>query len=72
MIVVDLQQAKTLPVYSVESAIVYAADGANVVDTIVDGKILMRNRKVLTVDVPSTLAKAKEYRDKVVASLKSK
>ena len=72
VIVVDLQQAKTLPVYSVESAIVYAADGANVVDTIVDGKILMRNRKVLTVDVPSTLAKAKEYRDKVVASLKSK
>ena len=72
VIVVDLQQAKTQPVYSVESAIVYAADGANVVDTIVDGKILMRDRKVLTVDVPSTLAKAKEYRDRVVASLKSK
>ena len=72
VIVVDLQQAKTQPVYSVESAIVYAADGANVVDTIVDGKILMRNRKVLTVDVPATLAKAKEYRDKVVASLKAK
>ena len=72
VIVVDLQQAKTQPVYSVESAIVYAADGANVVDTIVDGKILMRDRRVLTVDVPATLAKAKEYRDKVVASLKSK
>ena len=72
VIVVDLQQAKTQPVYSVESAIVYAADGANVTDTIVDGKILMRNRKVLTVDVPSTLAKAKEVRDKVLASLKTK
>jgi len=72
VIVVDLQDAKTQPVYSVESAIVYAADGANVVDTIVDGKILMRDRKVLTVDVPATLAKAKEYRDKVVASLKTK
>jgi len=72
VIVVDLQEAKTQPVYSVESAIVYAADGANVVDTIVDGKILMHDRKVLTVDVPATLAKAKEYRDKVVASLKTK
>ena len=72
VIVVNLHDAKTQPVYSVESAIVYAADGANVVDTIVDGKILMRDRKVLTVDVPATLAKAKEYRDKVVASLKTK
>lgn len=69
VIVVDLQQAKTQPVYSVESAIVYAADGANVTDTICDGKILMRNRKVMTVDIPTTLAKAKEYRDRVRKSL---
>jgi len=27
---------------------------------------------VLTIDVPATLAKAKEYRDRVVASLKTK
>jgi 5-methylthioadenosine/S-adenosylhomocysteine deaminase len=72
IIIVDLQQAKTQPVYSVESAIVYAANGSNVVTTICDGKILMRNRNVLTVDVPATLAKAKEYRDRVLASLKTK
>jgi 5-methylthioadenosine/S-adenosylhomocysteine deaminase len=72
VIVVDLNQPKTQPVYSVESAIVYAANGSNVITTICDGKILMRNRKVLTVDVPATLAKAKEYRDKVRASLGSK
>jgi 5-methylthioadenosine/S-adenosylhomocysteine deaminase len=72
VIVIDLTDPKTQPVYSVESAIVYAADGANVRDTICDGKILMRERKVLTVDVPATLAKAKEYRDRVVASLQTK
>jgi len=72
VIVIDLMQPKTQPVYSVESAVVYAADGANVTTTICDGKILMRNRKVLTVDVPATLAKAKEYRDKVLASLQAK
>jgi 5-methylthioadenosine/S-adenosylhomocysteine deaminase len=72
VIVVDLQTAKTQPVYSVESAIVYAANGSNVTTTICDGKILMRSRKVLTVDVPATLAKAKEYRDNVRASLQSK
>ena len=30
----------------------------------------MRNRNILTVDVPQTMKKAKEYRDKVLASLK--
>jgi 5-methylthioadenosine/S-adenosylhomocysteine deaminase len=70
VIVVNLQQAKTQPVYSVESAIVYAASGSSVVTTICDGKILMRDRRVLTVDVPSAIAKAKQYRDQVLKSLR--
>jgi 5-methylthioadenosine/S-adenosylhomocysteine deaminase len=70
LVIIDLEQAKTQPVYSVESAIVYAASGSSVVTTIVDGKILLRHGKVLTVDEKQTLAKAKELRDKVLASLK--
>jgi 5-methylthioadenosine/S-adenosylhomocysteine deaminase len=68
--IIDLQQAKVQPVYSVESAIVYAASGSSVVTTIVDGKILMRKGEVLTVDERAAIAKAKEYRDKVLASLR--
>src|SRR5205814_10539836 len=70
VVVVDLQQPKSQPVYAVESAIVYAASGSSVVTTICDGKILMRNGKVLTVDVPAAVARAKEYRDKVRTSLR--
>jgi 5-methylthioadenosine/S-adenosylhomocysteine deaminase len=69
VIVLDLQQVKSQPVYAVESAIVYAASGSSVDVTICDGKVLMNNRKVLTVDVEETIAKAKEYRDRVLASL---
>ncbi len=72
VIVVDLQQPKVQPVYSVESAIVYAASGSAVNTTICDGRILMRNRQLLTVDAPAAIAKAKEYRDQVVESLKKK
>jgi len=70
--IIDLQQAKVQPVYSVESAIVYAASGSSVVTTICDGRILMRGGRVLTVDVPATIAKAKEYRDRILESLKKK
>jgi 5-methylthioadenosine/S-adenosylhomocysteine deaminase len=70
VVIIDLQQAKTQPVYSVESAIVYAASGNSVVTTIVDGRILMRRGEVLTVDEAAATAKAKEYRQKILASLK--
>ena len=68
--IIDLQQAKTQPVYSVESAIVYAASGSSVVTTICDGKILMRRGEVLTVDEKAAIAKAKEYRERILASLR--
>ena len=67
--IIDLQQVKVQPVYSVESAIVYAASGNSVVTTICDGKILMRRGKVLTVDEAETMRKAKEYREKILKSL---
>jgi 5-methylthioadenosine/S-adenosylhomocysteine deaminase len=70
VIVIDLQAPKSQPVYSVESAIVYAASGSSVVTTICDGKLLMRNRKVLTVDVAAAVTMAKEYRDRVLKSLR--
>jgi 5-methylthioadenosine/S-adenosylhomocysteine deaminase len=69
IVIVNLQQAKTQPVYAVESAIVYAASGSSVITTICDGKILMRDGKVLTVDVPAAIAKAKQVRDQVEKSL---
>lgn len=69
VIVIKLSDAKEQPVYSVESAIVYAATGDDVTTTICDGRVLMRDRHVLTVDEPSVLAKAKFYRDKVLKSL---
>ena len=70
VVLIDLQQAKSQPVYSVESAIVYAASGSSVVTTIVDGKILMRRGEVLTVDEAAVRRKASEYRDKILESLK--
>ncbi|HVE70796.1 MAG TPA: amidohydrolase [Thermoanaerobaculia bacterium] len=69
VVVIDLQTVKSQPVYSVESAIVYAASGNSVVTTIVDGKILMRRGEVLTVDEKTVMRKAAEYRDKILKSL---
>jgi 5-methylthioadenosine/S-adenosylhomocysteine deaminase len=69
IVLIDLQQSRVQPVYSVESAIVYAASGSAVATTIVDGKILMRRGELLTVDEPAAMKKANEYRQKVMRSL---
>jgi 5-methylthioadenosine/S-adenosylhomocysteine deaminase len=60
--IIDLQSAKV--------QIVYAASGNSVVTTICDGKILMRRGEVLTVDEDEAIAKAKEYREKILESLR--
>jgi 5-methylthioadenosine/S-adenosylhomocysteine deaminase len=67
--ILDLHQARVQPVYSVESAIVYAASGSAVVTTIVDGRILMRRGQLLTLDEEEVLRKADEYRKKILESL---
>ncbi|MBW3564075.1 MAG: amidohydrolase [Acidobacteria bacterium] len=69
VIVIDLEDPGIQPVYSVESAIVYAANGADVEATIVDGKMLMRNRRLLTLDEDEVMRDAQVIRDRVVASL---
>ncbi len=69
IVLIDLQQPKVQPVYSVESAIVYAASGSSVVTTIVDGKILMRRGELLTLDENEVTKKADEYRQKILRSL---
>ena len=69
VIVVDLAEAATQPVYSIESAIVYAASGDNVRTTIVNGKVLMRDRRLLTLDEKAVLQQAASYRDRILRSL---
>jgi len=50
IIVVDLQVPNLCPVYDPLSALVYSASGADVKDVIVDGKVLMKDRKFTTLD----------------------
>jgi 5-methylthioadenosine/S-adenosylhomocysteine deaminase len=69
LIVIRLDTPSITPVYSVESAIVYAASGDDVVATVVDGKVLMTDRKLRTLDQDAILADAKRMQEKIIASL---
>lgn len=57
---------------AVYSQIVYAVKGSDVRDSIVNGRVLMRDRALLTIDEASVRAEARAYAEKVGAFLKQR
>ena len=50
VIVVDTNKPHTMPLYDQEAALVYSSRADDVTHTIVDGQLLMENRKVVGID----------------------
>src|SRR6185436_1901568 len=69
LIVVDMTSPHQTPVYNIYSHLAYATKASDVETVIINGRIVMMNRRVLTVDERSVRTKAIEYRDRVRKSL---
>ncbi len=72
LILVRMDAVHQTPLHNVLSQLVYATRGSDVETTIVHGKIIMENRKALTLDEAEILAKTKEWREKIRKSLETK
>ena len=55
IILVDLTGPHTQPVHDLAATLVHSARSADVRTTIVDGRVLMRDRELLTLDVPAVV-----------------
>jgi 5-methylthioadenosine/S-adenosylhomocysteine deaminase len=71
VIVVDARRTNRVPVrdFSTAANLVYAAEGADVRTTIVDGRVLMENRRLLTIDGDRVLAEARRIAERIVRQL---
>src|SRR5207253_373314 len=69
IIIVSMSAARQTPMYDPISHLVYVTRGDDVQTTIVNGKVLMRNRKVLTLDRAAVLRDAKTWAGKVSAAV---
>ncbi|MGW1785243.1 amidohydrolase [Streptomyces sp. NPDC002143] len=56
IVLVDLTGPHTQPVHDLAATLVHSARSGDVRTTIVDGRILMRDRELLTIDVPEVVA----------------
>jgi cytosine/adenosine deaminase-related metal-dependent hydrolase len=69
LIVVSMSSARQTPLYDPISHLVYVTRGDDVRTTIVNGRVLMRDRKVLTLNEASVLAEARDWAAKVRAAV---
>jgi len=65
VIIIDTHKPHLVPVYNPVSHIVYSAQGSDVQDVIVDGRILIKDRKLLTVDVENIIEKVIRLSDNI-------
>ena len=70
LILVDVSGARQTPMYDPVSHLVYVARGDDVRTTIVNGRVLMRDRKVLTLNEAEVLREARGWADKVRAAVR--
>ncbi len=70
LITVSMSSARQTPMYDPLSHLVYVTRGDDVRNTIVNGRILMRDRKVLTLEEPQVLSEARAWAEKVKAAVR--
>jgi len=71
LIVVGLDAPRLHPMYDPVSHLVYAAKGADVRHSVIEGRVVMRERKVLTLDEAAISAEADGFRARILETLRS-
>jgi 5-methylthioadenosine/S-adenosylhomocysteine deaminase len=69
IIIVDTNKPHLTPMYNPYSHLVYAASGSDVSHSMINGRLVMENRRLLTLDVNEIMAcageKAREVRSRL-------
>jgi 5-methylthioadenosine/S-adenosylhomocysteine deaminase len=60
LVTIEARQPHLAPLLDPVKALVYSARGSDVRDAVIDGRVVMRNRKVLTIDEDALLAQAEQ------------
>jgi 5-methylthioadenosine/S-adenosylhomocysteine deaminase len=72
LVVVDLDALHQTPRYSIYSHLVYATKASDVRTVVVEGRVLMRDRRLLTLNEPLIKQRARRIRERITRSLSEK
>jgi 5-methylthioadenosine/S-adenosylhomocysteine deaminase len=67
LVIVDTRKPHLTPLYDPASHLVYAASGSDVSDVIIDGRLVVRDRTVLTIKVEEVMAAVEDLARKIAS-----
>ncbi|HEY0406498.1 MAG TPA: amidohydrolase family protein, partial [Pyrinomonadaceae bacterium] len=68
-VIVDLNDLNQTPLYNIYSHLIYATKAADVRSVVIEGRVLMRDRRLLTLDENDIKARARVFREQIIQSL---
>ena len=69
LVMVDLDALNQTPYYNIYSDLVYATKAGDVRTVIIEGRVVMRDRRLLTLNEETIKADARRYRERIVQSV---
>jgi len=69
LIIIDTEKPHLTPLYHAYSHLVYAANGSDVDTVLINGRIVMENRRLLTIDEGKVMMEVRRIADKIRDSL---
>ncbi|MBN1546737.1 MAG: amidohydrolase [Syntrophaceae bacterium] len=71
LILIDLDQPHLTPLYNISSHLVYAASGSDVSTVIIDGKLILEDRKFLQIDLAEIMGNTRKIGAKIASELQT-
>jgi 5-methylthioadenosine/S-adenosylhomocysteine deaminase len=71
ILVIDRDTLNQIPLYNLYSDLVYATKASDVETVIINGRLVMRNRRLLTLNEAVVKSDARAFRDRIIKSLGS-
>jgi 5-methylthioadenosine/S-adenosylhomocysteine deaminase len=69
LVIVDLESLNQTPSYNIYSDLVYATKAGDVRTVIIEGRVVMRDRRLLTLNEETIKADARRYRERIIRSV---
>jgi 5-methylthioadenosine/S-adenosylhomocysteine deaminase len=69
LVIVDLDALNQTPFYNIYSDLIYATKGGEVRTVIVEGRVIMRDRRLLTLNEETIKAEARRYRERIIKTV---
>jgi 5-methylthioadenosine/S-adenosylhomocysteine deaminase len=71
IVIVERDSLNQIPLYNIYSDLVYATKAADVLTVIINGRTVMQNRRLLTLNERAIKASARTFRERILKSLSS-